>query len=123
MRYRAETMDGQFTFRGTIPDRPPVEEYTSLKGRYLGPCTAQRALRPTPRGATARCATVHAGVHATYGIEGTIVDQPTPRKHQNLDYAGNQGLRATQRHEKQHWVIVLHLDVGEQEILARLHEV
>jgi len=32
-----EAMDGQFTLHGTIPRRPPVEQHTSLKGRYLGP--------------------------------------------------------------------------------------
>lgn len=41
VHYHGETMDGQFTLHGTIPDRPPVEQHASLKGHYLGPCTAQ----------------------------------------------------------------------------------
>ena len=39
--YHGETMDGQFTLRGTTPDHPPVEKTQPLKGRYLGPCTAK----------------------------------------------------------------------------------
>jgi Protein of unknown function (DUF3617) len=35
-----EAMDGPFT-HGTTLNHPPVEQHTVVKGRYLGPCTAQ----------------------------------------------------------------------------------
>jgi hypothetical protein len=41
LQYHGDTMDGQFTFRGTTPGHPPIEKTTQFTGRYLGPCAAK----------------------------------------------------------------------------------
>jgi len=39
--YHGETMDGQFTLRGTLPGQPPIDKTRQYTGRYLGPCAAK----------------------------------------------------------------------------------
>ena len=41
LHFHAETMDGQFTVRITMPDHPPIERTQQVNGRYLGPCTTE----------------------------------------------------------------------------------
>ena len=41
IHYHGETMDGEFTLRGNMPNRPPIERTQQLTGRYLSPCDAK----------------------------------------------------------------------------------
>jgi hypothetical protein len=42
VHYHGDTMDGQFTLHGNMPDnRPPIEKTQQISGRYLGPCDAK----------------------------------------------------------------------------------
>jgi len=41
LHFHGDTLDGTATNRFSLPNRPPTEHLSGVKGRYLGPCDAK----------------------------------------------------------------------------------